>query len=277
MGFDFSIFYHTSDYLNHRRAELDLDTAKAIEDIKANIVSRRPSPPNYGNCVKVCGIIGVLFGFFMAAIRERFSFGFSLLCGLGGLIIGNPIYGILLYSNKMANKKLDNEQNQRIDEAQSIANERYSDYMNKYIQNTTKIRIEKGNNASKSQATNKIYRWLMDGFSEQIRMADRPKHIKWVVIQYSFSVHASEIVVDNYRRFDFVKERVNSFTSFIEQVGYAQAMAMILQAEIKKAFPYDPSDPTKYRSIVEITTANDENMVLTYRAVNGYFEHAQST
>lgn len=258
-----------SAFLDRRKEEIDRETEREIEDIKKEILTRRPFAPTVKKLIIIGAIIGFALGILISIITEDSD---PALLGIPlGAVVGVLIYFIKKGDYAAKSKALSEEELQRIADARARGQAKYDSEQQLFIQKTTEARKRYGSNTKNSQ---EVIKWLVQGFTTQIKAADRKSYIREVVASFSFSVTESKISA-GYLQYDFLTNRYNNIPSFIDQVAFAQALALILQHDILKAFPTDPSDKAGRKSSVTIS-ANDNNMMLTYKAANGNFIHAKT-
>ena len=259
-----------SAFLDRRKIKIDHETALEKYEIEKEIAKRTPHAPTVGRTLKYLAFFGLLGGIILDFVLETIG------CEILGAIIGVAAGIIVFFVRKQIyNAKctaIRSEEARRKAEADEKSRIKFENEKEDYLRKITEARIKYGKNAKNAQDA---IQWLVKTCSGCIETADRSDYIREVFVSFPFSVRESEISAD-YVKFDFYTRRRNNITSFTDQVGFAQALALILQFEIRKAFPYDPSfdpsDKSKGESKVAIS-GNDNNMVLTYRAPNANYKH----
>ena len=258
-----------SAYLDMRKLAIDQETKKQTEEIRKEILGRLPTAPLIKTPLVAGMIGGMAFGVFLASTTGLL---WLVLLGLGaGLAVGWCVHKARKDRFTEAYTALRKEEQERIARAEAEGLRRFEDEKNAFTEATKAARVRFGHNTKVSM---QVIRWLVAGFTAEIRAADRKPHIREVSASYAFSVSETGIRA-GYSTYDFFTNRYNNLTSFVDQVGFAQAMALIVQHDILLAFPSDPSDNSGRRSSVSID-ANDNNMILTYKAANGNYIHAKN-
>jgi len=257
-----------SDYLDRRERSIQNDVTREIGEIKKDILLRQPKDPIFSDSCKVAATAGFILGIILDFAVGQIGLGIA--CAAGGAVLGALYYFMGKGSCSAKRAALAKEEARRIAEAEENGRRRFAAEKAQFISDTTEARKQYGANAAKN--AKKVINWLVQGFKTKIQTANREPHVRVVTAPFSFTVMENEILAEK-MKFDFEKQRINSIKEFVNQVAFAQAMALILQYELQKLFPTDPSDKTGRRSEVTIA-ANDNHITLTYKAANGNYEHA---
>lgn len=124
-----------------------------------------------------------------------------------------------------------------------------------------------------------IVTWLADQFDAEIRKGDRRPHQKMITILFAFRVteqgierlewvsHQGHGGYGKSQGYEFGIHRFQNLVGLEEQVGFAQAVAKLVQFEIMMRFPQDPVLPTHAKPKVMITS-DDSLMELHYEVMN---------
>lgn len=252
-----------SDYIESRRSLHEQEATREESNIRDEIARRRPYKRDTSIYFKVWIPFFTVAGFLVNYIAP----GAWMVCPFIGVLFAWLLRSMTIHDYKKTNESLDLEQERRIQEAKDKAERLLESERNEFKNQTKAARKRFGNNLPASVG---IANWLEKGFANEIVAADRRKHIKFVTASYTFQVFSNKIVANN-GTFDFQIERYNPLNSFVEQVGFAQTMAIVLKQRILKKFPWDSSDKAKVPASVTWDN-NDSKMTLTYSAANGNYQ-----
>ena len=132
-------------------------------------------------------------------------------------------------------------------------------------------------------AAKPIVQWLTTQFEKDIMGADRRAHLKNIEVVFAFRVDANQLATlkkvnnsnqyGNAEIYDFNVNRFRDLPDYEDRVGFAQAMAKLVQFEIMRRFPKDPISASHAKPVVVITS-DDAMMELRYQVANPNYRHA---
>ena len=186
--------------------------------------------------------------------------------------------------NSNVDLRIQNVRNHEAAEHQQIA-EQY-----KRLMEQEKLRFQESTKAARIKYGGKtvampIVKWIADQFETSIRKADRRSHLRTIQVPFVFDVDATAIYVKKWifnghsgaygkaEEYNFTIHRFTTLPDFEDRVGFAQAMAKMVQFEIMRRFPRDPVAPTAAKPVVTISS-DDTQMILTYEVINPNYQHA---
>ena len=132
-------------------------------------------------------------------------------------------------------------------------------------------------------AARPIVQWLDERFEKAIRNADRRPHVRQIDAVLVFRVEQYQLYTMKWigytqqfgsdEIFDFNINRFRDLPDFADRVGFAQAMAKLVQFDMMSRFPRDPVAGGHVKPVVVITS-NDTRMELHYQVANPNYRPA---
>ena len=267
-----------SKYLEGRRNEIDNETAFKVRKIESEICRQTPSGPSDPTPYWIGGgIVGILLWIFTGLFFVG-SIAFALI-GFGAKVMTENMYQDEIRALNLSKRV-------RTDNAKAEGKRCYQQETRKYQEATLKARKRYGKLLTSGKGYAPMVNWMAAQFDNEIRFADRRPHIREVTAPLYFiveedkiraRVHKAPVEKSESTQFAVFDYTIRGFThvpNYLDQVGLAQALALILEHVIIRRYPYDPSDRTRYPAKIHFD-ANDNEITVTYVAANGSYRHPQ--
>ena len=279
-----------SFYLDQKKADFDAQAQREKmqldSEIQKQILDARKGVKSPNEDKKIgCGCASAaIVGIFSAAIFKSFW----------GVVVITVVVGLICASIGDSKEKDAVKTNNDNIEKQVAALEQHRQVKEREIDakyarmfEQEKKRVEAAIKAARQKyaghaATQAFVSWLDERFAAAIQNADRRMHNKYIEAELAFQVNEDRMYTlrkdnrgyySNAELFDFNINRFTPLRSMEDRIGFAQAIAKLVQLDTLNRFPQDPVAPSGARATISMTS-NDTQVTLLYRVDNPNYRMA---